>query len=149
LKMHRGGEGGKAREVIKRFLPRAVEVVLLVIIVFCVAVLLTQDLDLVIHTIYSPLAIIFLVVVFVEYLFIKSGDRSRLYQIELERMREREEAYVARTRRALEEIHSTLERCRKALSAQEGEAAGAPSLAEMEEALRRIERILEPDFEQE
>ena len=127
---------------------RGTEIVLLAIAAFCLAVLLTQDLGLVTGLFYSPVAIILLVVVFVEYLIIKGGDRSRLYLLELERMREREQEHVAQTRRALEEIRDTLEHCRiPARGHEDSETSDMPT-AEVEGCLRRIERILQPDLEE-
>ncbi|KPL09567.1 hypothetical protein AMJ85_06485, partial [candidate division BRC1 bacterium SM23_51] len=98
---------------------RTGEIILLAVAAFCLVVLVTQDLSLVTGLLYSPLAIVLLVVVFVEYLIIKGGDRSRLYLLELERMHEREQEHVAQTRRALEEIRGALESCRASAAPDE------------------------------
>jgi len=138
----------KAQRSTKRVWPRMGEIILLVIAAFCILVLLTQDLGLVTRFFYSPLAIILLIVVFVEYLIIKGGDRSRLYLIELERMREREQEHVARTRRALEEIHRAIEGIHPSATPSEGSGAPLPPVAVAEECLKRVEHLLRPDVKE-
>jgi len=131
----------KERRMVKQAWPRAGEIVLLVIAAFCALVLLTQDFGLVTRFFYSPLAIILLIVVFVEYLIIKGGDRSRLYLIEIERMREREQEQVVRMRRALEE----LDRLRAAVTPSGQPASSDPPATNIEEGLKRVEHFLRPD----
>jgi hypothetical protein len=129
----------------RRLLPRAGEIVLLAVAALAGITLVTQDLDWVTRMLYSPLAFILLIVVFAEYLIIKGGDRSRLYQIEIERMREREQAHVARMRRALEELERLREACRKrATSGADDDSAEAPP-ADVDEPLRNVERLLRSD----
>jgi len=135
----------KESQAAKRAWPRAGEVILLVIAAFCGLVLLTQDFGLVTHFFYSPLAIILLIVVFIEYLIIKGGDRSRLYLIELERMREREQEQIAQTRRAIEEIH----RLRAAAKPPaEGTAPSDVPAVSLDEGLKRVEHLLCPDLKE-
>jgi hypothetical protein len=137
--------GLKEQPSVKRVWPRAGEIILLLIAAFCVLVLLTQDFGLVTRFFYSPLAIILLIVVFVEYLIIKGGDRSRLYLIEIERMREREQEQVARTRRALEEI----QRLRASATPSEGVTSPAATPpADLEESLKRVEHLLRPEIKE-
>lgn len=126
---------------------RVLEIVLLAIAGFSLVLLLTQDLSLVTRSLYSPLAIILVVVVIVEYLIIKGGDRSRLYLIELERMHEREQVHVARMRRALEELERAIEHCPKpARRGKDSKSSGAAE-SELEASLRRIDKILRPELE--
>jgi len=129
--------------------PRLAEIALYAVAVFCLAVLLTRDVGMVISFFYSPWAILLLVFAFVEFLIIKGGDRSRLYLIELEKMREREQQYVARQRRALEEVQRALGRPQPSSSASEGGAVSpASSSADHEECLKRVEQILRPDLKE-
>jgi len=141
-------KSAKRRRPVNPLLPRIGEIVLLAVAAFCLMVVLTQDLGLVTRFFYSPLAIIFLVVVFVEYLIIKGGDRSRLYLIEIDRMREREQELVARTRRALEEIRHGLAHGSRATTPKEGSDPAAPPPAEPKECLKRVERILDPGIKE-
>jgi amino acid permease len=127
-----------------RVWPRAGEVILLLIAAFCLLVLLTQDFGLVTRFFYSPLAIILLIVVFVEYLIIKGGDRSRLYLLELERMREREEEQVARIRRACDEIR----RLRTPAASADGTPAPETLPSPLDESLKRVEHLLRPDLKE-
>ena len=138
------GSGQKQRRA-RRVWLRGGEIVLLAIAAFCLAVLLTQDLGLVTGLFYSPLAIILLLVVFVEYLIIKGGDRSRLYLLEIERMREREQQQITRTRRVLEEVQATLERCRAPATPHDESNSSDTSPPDVEGCLRRVERILQLD----
>ena len=133
----------RGRRRVRQVLPRVAEILLLVIALLCVAILVTQDLATVVRFFYSPVAIVLLVVVFVTYLIVKGGDRSRLYRIEIERLHEREQESVARTRRAVEEIGRALERSQEVPLAK-GEQASAAELAaaDLQESLRRVERIL-------
>lgn len=141
-------KSAKGRRPVHRLWPRIGEIVLFAVAAFCLVVVLTQDLDLITRFFYSPLAVIFLVVVFVEYLIIKGGDRSRLYLIEIDRMREREQELVARTRRAIEEIRRTLKRDSRAATSREGSDPAPPPPAEPEECLKRVERILDPGIKE-
>jgi len=138
----------KEKPAVRRVWPRAGEIMLLLIAAFCALILLTQDVGLVTRFFYSPLAIILLIVVFVEYLIIKGGDRSRLYLLEIERMREREEEHVARTRRALEELRRVIEHLRSSQPTGDGSASLDPQVAATEERLKRVEHLLCPEIKE-
>lgn len=130
-------------------LPRLGEILLLVVAVFCLAVLITQDLKLVTRFIYSPLAVILLIVVFVEFLIIKGGDRSRLYRIELDRMREREDEQVTRARQAVAQVNRGLDLCKDRLKAEDADASDRVAAAdEVEECLVSIGKLLRPDLKE-
>lgn len=139
----------KPRRSVRRRWPVLAEIALYAVALFCLAVLLTQDLSVVLRFFYSPLAIILLVVIFVEFLIIKGGDRSRLYRIEIEKMRTREQQYVARQRRALEEIQRGLGAA-AAPQAPTGGAPDAPASAppDPRECLKRVEQILRSDLKE-
>jgi len=133
----------KPRSTIRRKWPRLAEIALYAVAVFCLAVLLTRDVGAVISFFYSPWAILLLVFAFVEFLIIKGGDRSRLYLLELEKMRAREQEYVSRQRRALDEVRQARARLRRPATPVEGASptSASPS-AEVEQCLKRIEQIL-------
>ena len=135
------GQNPKEKQRGKRCLPRAAEAILILIALFSTLILLTQDYQWMLRLFYSPLAIILLIVVFVEYLIIKGGDRSRLYLIEIERMREREQEQVVRMRHALEE----LDRLRAAVTPSGQPASSDPPATNIEEGLKRVEHFLRPD----
>ena len=125
---------------------RLLEIVLLAVAGLSLALLLTQDITLVTRWLLSPPAVIIVVVVFVEYLIIKGGDRSRLYLIELDRMRQREQAHVARTRRALSELERLVQP-EPAPDSPDKTGSGEGVPASLREALLRINKILRPDLE--
>ncbi|MCX8037947.1 MAG: hypothetical protein N3D11_13035 [Candidatus Sumerlaeia bacterium] len=127
--------------------PRVGEILLYVVALTCAAMLITRDPLAVLQFFYSPSVIILLVVAFVTFLIVKGGDRSRLYLLELEKMREREQHYIGRIRRAHEEIQRTLQRNDPSMAATGGTPASSSPLppADPEECLRRIEALLRPE----
>ncbi len=142
-------EKGKIRDKRRRGRwPRVGEILLYAIALTCGAMLITRDPMAVLHFFYSPSVIIVVVVVFVTFLIAKGGDRSRLYLLELEKMREREQHYIGRIRRAHEEIQRTLQRNDPAAAAPAGSPGASSPLppADPEECLRRIETLLRPDL---
>ncbi|MBM3335759.1 hypothetical protein FJY63_13965 [Candidatus Sumerlaeota bacterium] len=134
-------ETNKRRRSRKQMLPRVAEIVLFLFAAFCIVILVTQDFHLVTSFLFSPFALFLLVVIFVEYLMIKSGDRSRLYLIELERMRKRDQEHIAMTRRALEEIERCLPQTGDP-SVSTGESSPQSADDKTRECLQRVENIL-------
>ena len=67
----------------------AVEIVIICIISLCVLLLVTNSVEAFISMLYSPVAFLVLVVALVEYIILKSADRSRIYRIELDHLRRR------------------------------------------------------------
>jgi hypothetical protein len=130
-----------AKGRLRTILPRAAEIVLAIVAIACVVVFATQDFGSVFRFFYSPVAVLILVVVLVEYLIVKSSDRSRLYRMEIDRMHEREHEQVGRIRRALAEIEQAIERCRQ-LPNPSDPAATEAAANDVKESLRRTEKIL-------
>ncbi len=128
--------------------PRVGEILLYAVALTCAAMLITRDPWAVLQFFYSPSVIILLVVAFVTFLIVKGGDRSRLYLLELEKLREREQHYIGQIRRAHEEIQRTLQRNDPSAASTAGAPAVSSPLppADPEECLRRIEALLRPDL---
>ena len=62
-------------------------IILGIIVILCVLLLLTGDVSLFISILYSPFSFLLLVVVLLEYVILKSMDRSRIYKLELEKLK--------------------------------------------------------------
>jgi uncharacterized membrane protein YcjF (UPF0283 family) len=142
---------GAARKRHRRkiLLPRIGESILIAVAVVCLAILIMQDVWSVVEFLYSPLAIILLVVVFAEFLILKGGDRSRLYRLEIERMREREQEQIERLRLAVDELQRAREACQSGLKTADPEATSDNGAAQqIEESLARMEGLLKPNLKE-
>jgi hypothetical protein len=85
--------------------------------------------------VFQPVAIVFLVALAIEYLILKSADRSRLLSIELERLRAKRREEVSAMRRT----HESLERLQSGLS----DAATGPAALDRAALLAEVERAIE------
>jgi hypothetical protein len=63
------------------------EIVLAVILILAILLLLIDDFRLFFSLFYSPFSFLLLVVILIEYIILKSMDRSRIYKLELERLK--------------------------------------------------------------
>lgn len=60
-----------------------------IVVVFLVGVVWSAGIAQTIRFLYEPIAIVILVLVLLEYIVLKGRDRSRIYRIELEKMRDK------------------------------------------------------------
>jgi amino acid permease len=101
----------------------------IVVIVFLVALiisgillLITNDIDIFVSLLYSPYSFLLLMVVLVEYIVLKSIDRSKVYRLENQRLkakRRRETEFRQRMERELQEIQKEMEKPGSSSNAQE------------------------------
>lgn len=94
----------------------AVEIVIIFIISLCVLLLVTNNVEAFISILYSPVAFLVLVVALVEYIILKSADRSRIYRIELDHLRRRVMDHIMlfnTLERNLDEIQKNLAKLKK------------------------------------
>jgi len=87
------------------------EVIIVCLISLCILLLVTNNVESFINVLYSPVAFLVLVVVLVEYIILKSADRSRLYKIELDYLRQRKIEQIKifhQLERRLEEVVKVL-----------------------------------------
>jgi len=63
------------------------EIILILVILVGVLLLITHDWDLFFSILYSPYSFILLVVIILEYIILKGMDRSRIYKLEIERLK--------------------------------------------------------------
>ena len=90
----------------------AAEILFLVAILLCVLLLFTGSLSTFLSILYSPFLFIILVVIITEYIILKGADRSRIYRIEIDRLRDKRKEDIAFSR----EIETELQRLVSALS---------------------------------
>jgi len=87
------------------------EVVLGTIIILGVLLLLTNDFDLFLSILYSPFSFLLLVVIILEYIILKGMDRSRIYKLEIQRLkqkRKKDMEWLQRMDKEIREIHNSL-----------------------------------------
>ena len=87
------------------------EILFLVAILLCVLLLFTGSLSTFLSILYSPFSFIILVVIITEYIILKGADRSRIYRIEIDRLRDKRKEDIAFSR----EIETELQRLVSAL----------------------------------
>ncbi len=95
----------------RRRTPTAAEILILVAILLCVLLLFTGSLSTFLSILYSPFSFIILVVIITEYIILKGADRSRIYRIEIDRLRDKRKDDIAFSR----EIETELQRLVSAL----------------------------------
>jgi hypothetical protein len=103
------------------------------IVVVCLFLLLTQDFNLILQVFYSRFSFLILVLMIIEFLILKSIDRSKVYRMELERLRELQDAELIVKRR----LESRLEQLLQKATQLAAEPGSSPSLNELREELRQ------------
>jgi predicted ferric reductase len=66
-----------------------VVIILVLIIIHGIIFLLTRDLEIIYRVLYNPYSFFLLVVVILEYIILKGMDRSRIYKLEVERLKKK------------------------------------------------------------
>jgi hypothetical protein len=65
------------------------EIVLGLIIILGILFLLTHDTKIFLSILYSPYSFLLMVVIFLEYIILKGMDRSRIYKLEIQRLKQK------------------------------------------------------------
>jgi len=110
-----GKGGGKSR----RIRIRSGDVIIFLVAVGVIYAAVFHRPGEIIDFIYSPLAGVILLVMIIEFLWLKSGDRTRVYRLEIERLRDQRRRDEELLRRAQEVIH-------QAADSPESEEEGRP-----------------------
>ena len=116
--------------------PSPIEILLLGVIVICCFLLLTQDFNLFLKIFYSKFSFLILFLLILEFLIIKSSDRSKVYRNELERLREIQEENLMIVR----DVENRLDDALKVLS--DGENKEELERPLLEEVHGRIEDVV-------
>ena len=117
------------------------EIILGIVVLLGILLLLTNDVRLFISLLYSPYSFLVLVVMLLEYIFLKSMDRSRIYKLEidrLEKMRLKERAFRQRLEKEIDEILELLDEP----SAKKPDPSVVATLAESANLQDRLRNLL-------
>jgi len=105
----------------------AAEIFLGIVVVLGLLMLLTGDIRRFLSILYSPYSFLLLVVILIEYFILKGMDRSRIYKLELERLKKKRERELE-TQRELED--------------QIGELSGNLDKKDLEQRLEKIKKTM-------
>lgn len=88
-----------------------VEIVLGLIIILGILFLLTHDVKLFFSILYSPYSFLLMIVIFLEYIILKGMDRSRIYKLEIQRLkqkRQKDMGFHQKLEKQVQEIQTSL-----------------------------------------
>ncbi len=115
----------------------ALEVIIICLICLCILLLVTNNVESFISMLYSPVAFLLLVVILVEYIILKSADRSRIYKIEVDKLRGRLIEHIKlfqSIEENLDEMHKTVDR----LQDEETDRSHKEHVENLQERLKKV-----------
>ena len=89
-----------------------VQIILGLIIILGILFLLTHDVTLFFSILYSPYSFLLMIVIFMEYIILKGMDRSRIYKLEIQRLkqkRQKDTDFREKLEKQVQEIQASLE----------------------------------------
>jgi purine-cytosine permease-like protein len=118
------------------------EILVIAAILLCIVLLFTGSFSTFFSILYSPFSFIILVVIITEYIILKGTDRSRIYRIEIDRLREKRKEDIAFNR----EIEAELQKLQSALNEPVGTDSGQrriPWKKVSEETREKLQKLLQ------
>lgn len=88
---------------------RAGDIIIILVLAAIIGAMVNYSPGAIIDFIYSPVAGVILVVMILEFLWLKSGDRTRVYRIEIDRLRSQRRRDEDLLRRAHEIVDQAIE----------------------------------------
>lgn len=120
-----------------------IEIIIICLISLCVLLLVSNNVESFIRLLYSPVSFLVLIVVIGEYIILKSADRSRIYKIELDQLRELQMRRIKmfhRLEQQLDELIASLENIQKNATDVNSQA----QLNQLENNLRKLKEQIQP-----
>jgi DNA-binding helix-hairpin-helix protein with protein kinase domain len=116
--------------------------ILAIVIVFGAGVVMSGAGGKVIDKLYGPAALIIVVILIIQYILLKGRDRSRVYKIEIERMRAKRHDDIERTRHIDAELANLEQRLHRLTETGGFDAAPTDEVNAIQKSLDAMRRDL-------
>lgn len=120
----------------------AAEILILIAILLSVLLLFTGSFTTFLSILYSPFSFIIIVVIITEYIILKGADRSRIYRLEIDRLREKRKEDITFSREIETELHRLVSALSE-LEASDAKQRRVPWKKITEETREKLQELLQ------